>query len=179
MRNYFIILFALICNHSIAQISQFAMHNEAGRFKYLNYNNPMVLKFKSGCESKYPVFSYNKNSEKVVRMKFLFHSVDSFYFQDKVVIAYQDIDWFYIGNLHSITNKIISIGLFSITGLIIAASADEPYFLLGTPLVLLSFPFLNSLDKNVFYTKDWTPIQPVRTNYFYKQLDKNPRAIYP
>lgn len=163
MRYWILIVWLFLFLSLNAQKPKLGIQNINGTIKYFNYNFPMVLKFKEGKEANYPFIQFAENSEKVVRFNLVSHSKDSFYFKGKIPIAYQDIEWFYIEDIGSFTNKLFVYQFLTYSAIITANSYGTKYFIYSFPFYLVSILLINKLEKSVYYTTDWFPILNAKT----------------
>lgn len=171
----FLLIFTI---DSYAQCHHFSIENKKTR-KLISYNYNQSLVFQM---HKYANFKYSKLDEKlnVYRAKLIHSTNDSLYFKNELVIAYKDIEWFYVNDYRSLFRKSLGMGFMGLS--IPAAYLDyrnpQSSYLLALPLMSIAWLTMAGLEKKVYEPAEWNLfIAPCR-NHFRQTLDQNPRVIY-
>lgn len=160
-----------------AQKGQFSIFNlSSQKIKFYYYNKNITLKIKSEKLGNYPI-EFRGINEGIFHAKLIFHNKDSLYFKNRIIIAYHDIEWFYLHSFASDLSKLIGVsGLLSSLPLV-ANDYNSGNMILGCMLFSLSWLILHNSNETVFLNSEWKLVIPERKNETYHQWDLHPELI--
>jgi hypothetical protein len=178
MKKIFLFFLLLYSFESYTQCQHFSIENKkTHKSVSFNYNHSLVFQL-----HKYANFKYSKLDQKlnVFRAKLLHNTNDSLYFNNELVIAYKDIDWFYVNDYNSFFRKSLGLGIMGLAMPAAYLGFEYPntnYFL-ALPLMSLAWFVMDGLESKVYKHAEWNLFIPPCRNHFRQTLDQNPRLIY-
>ena len=178
MKNIVLFLLLIYSIESYSQCHHFTIENKKNRKSiYFNYNQSLVFQMR-----KYAIYKYSKLDEKlnVYRANLIHNTDDSLYFKNELVIAYNDIDWFYVNDYRSLFRKSLGLGFMGLSMPAAYLGFDYPNstYVLALPLMSIAWLIMDGLENKVYKPSEWNLfIAPCR-NHFRQTLDQNPCLIY-